>query len=209
MTIACVLRSGGEYKPEHVEALAHAVKDHGPLTCLTDVPDQIPNWIDTIPMIHHWPGWWSKLELLRPGLFNDRVLFFDLDTVICGSIDPLFMTFGTVMLRDFFLDTPSSAIMAWDPDELAHVYEAFLACPDPMDERHKVNPKQNVYGDQSWIEKCLVGHDLAYFQDLLPGRIHLWHQCQSRKPPNASVICFAGAKRPWNQRGWARAYYQG
>jgi alpha-N-acetylglucosamine transferase len=49
----------------------------------TDVP------CERIPLIHDWPGWWSKIELFRPGLFEDWVLYLDLDVLIMQNIDDL------------------------------------------------------------------------------------------------------------------------
>ena len=56
--------------------------------CLTNV--EIPG-CNVIPLQHHWPGWWSKLELFRPDLFGkeDRVLYLDLDVVVVASLEPL------------------------------------------------------------------------------------------------------------------------
>lgn len=48
----CVLRSGGDYGPEHVRWLSKQVPD---LVCLSDV------WVDnveTVRMRYGFPGWW-------------------------------------------------------------------------------------------------------------------------------------------------------
>lgn len=197
-TVACVMRSGGEYRGEHVDRLRRAVarnmRGKYRFVCLDDEA-----------LVHGWPGWWSKIELFRPGLFQGRVLYLDLDTVICGPLDELIDTEGVVMLRDFNLGTPASAVMAWDAGAMDHVYEAFRECPDPMDPRHKVDPRQKVYGDQSWIHRCL--QDYRYWQDILPGRVIPWPRHRERRPPGASVVCFYANHRPWKARGWARQIY--
>ena len=71
-TIACVLRSGGDYGPEWVEKLACSAGNVMGyrlglrFVCLTDM--EVPH-VECIPLAYGWPGWFSKLELFRPGLF--------------------------------------------------------------------------------------------------------------------------------------------
>src|SRR5690625_7091618 len=60
--IMCVLRSGGEYKPCHVQWLARQVPG---LVAITDV--KVPG-VRCIPMLHEWPGWWAKTNRLPPCL---------------------------------------------------------------------------------------------------------------------------------------------
>ena len=60
--------------------------------CLTNVPDEFDETMEVIPLKHNWKGWWSKLELFRPGVFEDgdRVFYLDLDSVIVQSLIPFF-----------------------------------------------------------------------------------------------------------------------
>ena len=94
ITVACVLKSGGDFTPEHVYALKNALNEHLPehrFYCFTDV-DCMPVWM--IPLIHDLPGWWSKMELCRPDEIPGTVLYIDLDTVILGDLSPLaFLSF--------------------------------------------------------------------------------------------------------------------
>jgi hypothetical protein len=91
LTVACVYRSGGRhYSTRYVEVLRNMVKRNLTLphrfVCLTDIED-VP--CERIPLVAGWPGFYSKIELYRPGLFKGPVLYFDLDTVIHGNIDAL------------------------------------------------------------------------------------------------------------------------
>ena len=68
ITILCVLKSGGVYDIEWVRKLRDGVsrnlsQEHR-FVCLSDVP--VP--CRRIPIEHHWPGWWSKIEMFKPGL---------------------------------------------------------------------------------------------------------------------------------------------
>ena len=75
MTPVCVLRSGGDFRPEHAQRLARQVSG---LVCLSDV--QVPG-VATRVLQHGWPGWWSKMEAFAPELEGD-VLLIDLDTLV-------------------------------------------------------------------------------------------------------------------------------
>src|SRR3990172_8259243 len=104
ITVACVLRSGGDFAPEHVWALKRGVNKYLQMPhefrILTDYTFAGPAGSK---LREAWPGWWSKLELFRPGTFSGPVLYFDLDTVIVGSIDALASYRGPLaMLSDFY-----------------------------------------------------------------------------------------------------------
>ena len=85
LTIACVLRSGGDFDAEYVERLRDGVAANLSLphrfVCLSDI--EVP--CERVALRHGWPGWWSKLELFEQ--LKGRVLYFDLDTVIAGSLN--------------------------------------------------------------------------------------------------------------------------
>ena len=91
MIVACVLRSGGIYSPEWVRKLRDGVARQFTVphrfVCLSDV--DVSAICERIPLVEDWPGWWSKIELFRSGLFDDTVLYFDLDTVPVGSLDAM------------------------------------------------------------------------------------------------------------------------
>ena len=36
-----------------------------------------------------YPGWWAKINLFAPGMFDGPVLYFDLDTMPVGTLDGL------------------------------------------------------------------------------------------------------------------------
>ena len=88
LTVACVYRSGGKmYSTEYVRVLRDMVarnltRPHR-FVCLSDV--EVP--CERIPLITDWPGFYAKIEIFRRGLFQGPVLYFDLDTIIHGSIE--------------------------------------------------------------------------------------------------------------------------
>jgi len=192
VTVTCVLRSGGVFKRLHVDKLRRSVERwlsaKHEFVCLDD--DKLE---------HGWPGWWSKIELFKPGRFSGRVLYIDLDNVICGPLDPLIYGTGPVFMRDLHVDMISSAVMAWDAGDLDHIYESFAADPeDAMDGKHRP-AGQAIYGDQSWIHKQMRGKPYQYMQHIRPGSICSWRD----EPGKASIACFFHRDKPWNSTGWA------
>ena len=86
ITVACVLKSGGDYGAEYVRRLKEGVDrnlDGHRFVCLSDVA--VP--CERIPLKHDFPGWWAKLELFY---LDGPVLFFDLDLVITDRLEPFF-----------------------------------------------------------------------------------------------------------------------
>lgn len=204
--VVCVLRSGGEYKPEHVRALAKQVPG---LECISDVDiDGVP----CIPMPEHWPGWWSKMNLFHPSIRGD-LLYIDLDTVVVGDLSELASLGRTTLLSDFYYpERPASGLMYLAESDRAKVWAAWIA--DPKAAMHKCMR----HGDQQFIGEVL--HDAQRFQDVLPGRVvsykvHVAKGLNKRSigdgtvPVGASVVCFHGRPRPWGIReGWVPEYDQ-
>lgn len=110
------------------------------MVCLTD----FEGWsgpYDFVPLLHNWPGYFSKMELLRPGLFSGPVLYFDLDSLILGPIDGLQLRLcnsthpSLFLLSDFYNPKiAASGVMAWLPSaETERIYHEYAAKPEFSD----------------------------------------------------------------------------
>jgi len=80
---------GRNFKENDVIRLFDTVDKHIDIPfdfyCLTNKPEiNIPG--TCIPLLHNYPGWWSKIELHRPDLPKGRTLYLDLDTTIVRSL---------------------------------------------------------------------------------------------------------------------------
>lgn len=216
LTVACVLRSGGVYSISWVERLSRQVRRHlgVPLTCLSDAtPLEIGNHpgfsleIHSVrwePLMHCWPGWWSKLELFRPGLFSGPVVYFDLDTAIVGPIPALESQIahhgGLWMLSDFYApQRPASGVMAWIPSpETERIYHDFARDP--------AAGMQTRFGDGGFIGRYPHGR----LQTLFPGVFASYKaQHLDRGPAGYRVICLHGRpkfpdfpREHWMRRAW-------
>ena len=215
LTIASVLKSGGDYRPEHVLRLRDMVARHMPgadwrFACLTDRPAYDLPGVICWSMLHDLPGWWSKIELFgMPG----SVLYFDLDTIVLDDITPLadrvrsLGIYEFMMLRRFHRgDRFASGVMGWS-GSFSWLLEAFLR--EKRSGGFRYMPKgfyvfearNTFYGDQSWIAQHLRDAippvRVCVAQDALPG-IYSWKRhCQRGIPDDASIICFHGKPRPW------------
>ena len=149
----CCIRAGTAFAPVYVDILFDSVRRNladgfeGEFVCFTDQPDALADGIVVRPLPADLPGWWSKLALFRNNLFpaGDRVLFFDLDTVITGRLDEIAAYDGSfAILRDFYRpDGLQSAVMAWRAGDASEIWASYVEAGCPIDDDG---------GDQAWIE---------------------------------------------------------
>lgn len=161
LTVACVYWKGqfrgreNVYSEVWVERLKNMVSRNLSVkhrfVCLSNV--NVP--CERIPLIHDWQGWWSKIELFRPGIFDDRVLYLDLDVIILKDLMPFFTYpywFGIIGKDRQFthrgkdgweITMYNSSVMVFDPDAVEDLYKEFSETPEQY---------MNYYrGDQDFI----------------------------------------------------------
>ena len=154
INVVCVLRQGGKvgYDAAWVEKLKNSIArnltvEHK-FICLSDV--DVP--CERISLIGTGAGFWAKLELFRPGLFTDPVLYIDLDTVICSNIDNIVNSIkdqNFVMLLETDKNVVSSAVMWWQGDH-SYLWNQYIETPEEvLKEQYSKMPK---YGDQAFIQ---------------------------------------------------------
>jgi len=213
LTVACVLRSGGQYDAEWVRKLRDGVTPNLTLphrfVCLTDVDVQC----ERIPLVNDWPGWWSKLNLFAPGLLTGPTLYFDLDTVIVGSLDNIAAhPHQFTMAHEFYRpELLCSTAMAWDGD-YSFLYEAFAAEPVRLMKHydHELPKRRSEWriGDQAFIEDefARFGKKPDTFRDLFGERSiasYKVHGCENAPPADAAAVAFHGKPKPCDiKTGW-------
>lgn len=192
LTVACVLKSGGDFTAEYVVRLNSAVERHLAIEhrfiCLTD-QYQLYGVAQT-NLIMNWPGWWSKLELFRPALLRPPVLYFDLDTVIMDDIAPLAQMATEsefMMLERFrFPGDFASGVMGWNRDH-SYLFRHMAADPDPD------------AWDQRYITTSLRerGTCIRRAQDAIPTYSYKNHVLKDERcVADAAIVCFHGHPRP-------------
>jgi hypothetical protein len=226
MILATVCRSGGHY--DHRWALAleriafNLLEEHHRFVCLTDLdPALFGPQIHVEPLLHGWPGWWSKIELFRPGLFREgeRVVYMDLDTVpihgfgfLWGALDCCNDLWA---LRDFYRpDTGiGSGLMGWEAGECDYLYRGFVGeIGHPDEQRPADSPSRRkgyfrytgpsewmsrFKGDQDFIQHVVHPYTLGFWQDEFPGKVVSYKvHCNGGPPSGSKVVCFHGRPRP-------------
>ena len=160
--------------------------------CFTDNPDGLDEGIDVRPLPEQGlEGWWNKLALFKKGVFpeGERVVYFDLDTLIINALDDIVAYDGTLAcLRDFYRPHGfGSGVMLWKvgADEF-NVWDEWVIALKP----------KFPGGDQSWIEQF---GGIKALQDLFPKKFVSYKaDCHPYPPQTAAVVCFHGEPRPHN-----------
>lgn len=157
LTVLCV-RFGSGYGKEYVEKLRNMVARHLTVpyefVCLTD--DQHPiNGVRSIVQKNqqYRKQWWHKVHMFDPSLsLSGRILYFDLDVIICSSINKLVFNLNNEFhgIRDFnrnffpHWQMLNSSTMSWMHGSQSDIYDIFKANP---------NDAIKLHGDQDWIWK--------------------------------------------------------
>jgi hypothetical protein len=194
LTVACV-KWGTLYSVDYVHKLEAMVRRNLTLPyqfkCFTDDRAGLDHSI-VEPLYSGLESWWGKVSLFQSGLFSDRVLFLDLDTVIIGNIDEIALYDGPfAILRDFiFPQHYGSGVMSWKPSaETEVIWNAWNLAGRPKPKR----------GDQEIIEKYIRPFNIAEpWQDLFPGQFVSYKlECFFQPPsPQAKIVCFHGTPKP-------------
>lgn len=198
--VFCVYRSGGfknrkkhvEYNATQVQWLKRQCDEHLPgieFICLTDVVNI--DGVETIPLLHNWPGWWSKIELFR---FED-VFYLDLDTVVLNDIRYMLELDGFYALRNLSGHKRNgrvvmgSGIMSWS-GSYRHVYDKF-----DINVTHRYERHQNRWGDQGYIHEQVKYKSI---QDAFPDKIHSYKfDGIDQDNPPGDIVVFHGEPKPW------------
>lgn len=198
ITVACVMRSGGDFTPEHVWLLKRGVNEHlqdpFEFRILTDCSfaGQAGRALRC-----GYPGWWSKLELFAPWnqVLGD-VLYFDLDTMIVGPLHDLATAGWLTVLRDFYKPSQTASGMMFLPAaERPFVWERWAADPIGSMQRF-VRGGDGAFLNAIWSER-----QLTYWQDAYPGQVVSYKvhvRPSGQVPPGARVVCYHGRPRPWS-----------
>jgi hypothetical protein len=205
LTVACVLRPSKDFDGEYVTRLKAGVGEHLKMphrfVCLSSV--EVP--CQRIPLMHNWPGWWSKVELFR---LPPPVLYFDLDTMPVGDLGDIgahALQSPFTTLRDFYRENGiGSGMMSWAADGVRQLYDTFAADPAMWQDRLRTR------GDQAFIEENMMGGDR--WQDVLPGQVVSYkahvraatrrgESGEGHAPNGSRVVCFHGKPKP-RDIGW-------
>lgn len=191
MQIVCV-KTGTKYSDDYVLKLRNGVARHlsqpHEFVCLTDRP---VDGVACRPLPADLPGWWAKIGLFK---LREPLVYFDLDVVITGSLEPLLEWKEFGILKDYGLPMNNSSVMVLTGNE-GNVWDNFS---DDVMSRCK-------YGDQQWITEQLPDAETfpeQWFPSLKA------HRCFSTFPKSALAVVFHGEPKPHECGGWVRNLWQ-
>lgn len=130
---------GRDFCLKDVERLYQIVKEKidCEFFCLTNTEEKLSEGINRIPLLHNWPGWWSKIELHRPDLpLSGRTLYIDLDSYVVGDLSRLFTCSGNLVMFSSraregqgVVRRYQAGVMVFDPGSTSIVYHRFKKNP--------------------------------------------------------------------------------
>lgn len=201
-TFACVLKTGGDYLPEHVQALADQVARYTTINyrfvCYSDTEI---DGVETIPLEEDYPGWWSVPEVFRQ---KGPTVIMGIDTVIKDSLDPLFelaMDSGPKvfwMIRAFNPRNKfASGIMAYNGD-WSGIWDEF---------KYPESVEGLKDGEQEYTLQYLRRQGITpkIIQNEISGIYSYKRHCRKNVPADSRVVLFHGKPRPfevphiWNE----------
>jgi hypothetical protein len=158
LNVVCLLRQGGKvgYDASWVAKLQRAVERNLTIphrfVCFSDC--DVP--CERIELLPGDSGFWSKMQLFRPGVLTGPTLFLDLDTVICSNLDEMVQRLHNqkfVMWVEADKNIHSSALMYWHGD---HRYLWDLYQSRPLSHWQALYGAPPLYGDQAIVSEHTV-----------------------------------------------------
>jgi hypothetical protein len=155
LNVVCVLRQGGKvgYDATWVDKLQRGVQRNltqpHRFVCFSDCEVNC----EQIKLQSGDHGFWSKMQMFKPGMFNGPVLYLDLDTVICGNIDIIIdriQSQNFVMWIEADKNIHSSAFMWWQGDH-SNLWNTFIS--KPLNHWQSLYGVPPLYGDQAIISE--------------------------------------------------------
>jgi hypothetical protein len=194
LTVVCVnvndyLGKGQEYVDKLHAMVKRNLNQPFQFKCITDSPMK---------------GWWAKVGLFRPGQFQGRVMYIDLDSVITGSLDQLVEHKGIIDMYGAHWGKNrheyNSSVMVWDAGEHEEIFNEYSTTVPTC-----------FIGDQDWMT-YLGGWDgfpnqndsiLSYkwfCEDIAP---------KYPEPTDCKIWCFHGKPKPHEiDFGWVPEYWK-
>lgn len=177
LTVACVLSEGPNraYDRSHVARLEAMVAKH------LDEPYQFVCVDDSDA-----PGWWAKVDLFKPGRFDGRVLYLDLDVTVIGDLAPIaHYPAPFAIIKDWSRPGFNSSVMSWQAGVGCGIYTEFGP--------HVIT---RLAGDQDWINERMPSAAVFPLGWCVSYRGHV--RPRNRVPASALVVCYHGWPKPWD-----------
>lgn len=155
LNVVCLLRQGGKvgYTAEWVDKLHQGIQRNLTIpyrfVCFSDCEVNC----ERIELESGDHGFWSKMQMFKPGVLSGPTLYLDLDTVICGNLDEIIDRIQPeqfVMWIEADKNIHSSAFMYWQGDH-SYLWNTFIS--KPLSHWQSLYSTPPLYGDQAIISE--------------------------------------------------------
>jgi hypothetical protein len=215
INVICI-KWGIKYPSEYVNKLFRGIQRNTSkefnFTCYTDMSKGITENVQIEPIPYTTGDWYSKIGLYNQDLYlpDDQIFYFDLDTVITGSLDEIFEYSGDfAILQDFYRPKGyGSGFMSWRPTAVNHMWQNYTR-------GYKAR-----YGDQGWCEEQYPNADLwqqMYPEKVISYKVHIVDGGKLRNAAytdnkgsleSSSIVCFHGNPNPHQVREeWIKEHW--
>ena len=187
---------GTLYPRKYVEILRDSVKRNLSIPyefyCLTDHEEDIPGVI-VLPTLNKNKGWWQKVNLFQPDLFNynRRILYLDLDVVVVGSLDKIASVQEPFCMIENYGPNKghaahNSSVMVWTP----------CAKSDFIYTKFDDQVMKELHGDQCWIWRVLRDDIHDYPKNWVVSYKYEKHPQWHHADDETAVYVFHGQPKP-------------
>lgn len=198
LTVWCVC-VGDKYNPAYVYALKESIEKYLTIPhefkCITT--HKLPGVFTVKPYVPY-QGWWSKINLFTPRMATGPSIYFDLDTVITGSLDYL------AEYTKYKFSAPAnwaqsgwggiqSSVMAWSGSWYEPFYKINKEWRDrKIKDGFTILGNKSYWGDQEYLWD-LLGDDWIRIPNIYSYKYH----CRDSNPPKDMAVCvFHGKPDP-------------
>lgn len=217
-----------DYKSDHVINLYNMVKRNVTIpytfTCVTDVPENIPDYINTIKLwdkCRYLGGCYNRLFIFSKTMkqiLGDRFICIDLDSVIVNNIDNILTRPEPFVINRYSNNLPNTASQQYYNGGLIlqtagihhHLWEDFDYENSPQELEPRKQRGEIVGSDQAWI-----AHKLGYGQPTFTEEDGVYDYRElpdkDKLPDNARIIFFPGKRDPSvliNKHSWVKEHWR-
>lgn len=159
--------------------------------------DRIIEGVETKLLRPGYSGWWNKLQLFDPANKPaDRMIYFDLDTIITGNIDWLledkswFMGIEDVgsvnAWQPHLKNVLQSGVMSWDFNPVSFIWTEFIMKYDGIIDSFR--------GDGEYLSSIINPYQRTLLQQKYPGKLksYKYQVYPSRPNSETSIVVFHG-----------------
>jgi hypothetical protein len=195
------------------------------LIAITDYPrDLFPSDIEYLPLVERFGelrrlgGCWLRLKCFAPGmeeLIGHRCAWIDLDSIVCGTLDPLFdRPEPMVLFRSGSIPGQNwnGSVILFSPAENRDIWTEFDPDTSPAFVRElRGGLKNGPRGtDQAWLHH-MRGPDTPHWS-ATDGILHWGRHASRTLPEHARILTFPGLEKPDSDKvrrrsPWIKAYW--